>query len=201
MPIMRSEVKQFDNSWFGFKDCGISSFRDDSQKYDWADVYLVVELSIKGSKYTRPCKIAGSFDKNADGTIADCTLLKRITYMSDALEWDGGVNQFGQWVEGNAEETPIDDIAKYMDLRYGKGEEAPLDYYCYVYREAGKDGKAYTRVYSKFMKNTPDNRKSLESHIEWMKKNKYLKEVAEVADNSNTNEVQVEVDGLNVSNL
>ena len=202
MTIMRSETKTLNSDWFGIKESGITEFRDDSDRFDWADIYIVIEMRIQGSKYTRPCKITGSFEKDEKGKIKDGSLLKRITYMCEALGWDGGVNQYGQWVDGD--EKPIDDIAGYLTEQFGQGEEAPLNYVCYVFREAGKDGKVYTRIHNKFMQNKPGNKEQLTSYIDWLRKNKYIREVPvtdEEDPTANNQASSMKMDGVNVSNL
>jgi len=201
MAIMRSTSKGFSGSWFGIKNCGIVEFVDKSDQFDWADIYIVIEMKIEGSKYTRPCKVVGSFEKDADNKIVDCPMLNKITHMTDALGWDGGVNQFGKWVDGD--EKPIDDIAAWLTENFGQGEDPPLNYVCYVFREAGKDGKVYTRVHNKFLTNKPGNSEKLLDYIKWLRKNKYIREVL-VDDNepkTNNQTSSVDMDGISVSNL
>ena len=45
--------------WLGIQKAKIVEIRDESDKWDWAEIYLVVELDVEGSDYNRPMKIAG----------------------------------------------------------------------------------------------------------------------------------------------
>ena len=144
MAIMRSNTKAGGANWLGIKTGVLHNVIDETAKYDWADLYLVVEFKVEGSEYPRVCKIVGSFDKEPDGRIKDCTLLKRITFLLEALGEDGGVNQHGAWVNEN--EEPIADIAQYLTENY-KGTECTI----YVFKELAKNGQAYTRVHNKVL--------------------------------------------------
>ena len=175
MGIIRSEIKKGGGgNWFGIKEAGLISIRDESAKFDWADVYLVLEFQVEGSQYTRPCKITGSFERAADGTIEDGPLLKRITYMCDSLGWDGGIDATGVWM--TEDEQKIDDIGAFLTDNFGN-ESPSNDFVIYVYKEQGKNGKAYTRVHHRFMTNTEHNKKDLTSYIKFVKDKGYLKEV------------------------
>ena len=66
MAIMRSKITKGEGpSWLGIKKASLKSVKDQSSKYDWADVYLILEFDVEESKYTRPCKIVGSFEKKS----------------------------------------------------------------------------------------------------------------------------------------
>ena len=113
---MRSEVKSGGGDWLGIKTGSLTKVTDESHKYDWADVYLLVEFMVEGSEYPRVMKVTGSWEKNPDGTIQDCPLLKRVTFLFDALGDMGGVNQHGEWCDSN--EQKIDDICDYLMANY-----------------------------------------------------------------------------------
>ena len=49
--------------WLGFQDAKILSFEDMSSNYEWADVYLIVEIKTRNSEYSNKLRITGSFDK------------------------------------------------------------------------------------------------------------------------------------------
>ena len=193
---MRHEVKSGGGtSWLGIKTGKLESVRDESSKYAWADVYLVCEFSVEGSKYPRPLKIAGSWEKNADGTIQDGTLLKRITFLFDALGFQGGVNQFGEWVDENEEK--INDICDYLELGY-KGSDCTI----YVYRELAKDGKAYTRIHNKVLKAGNGSAQELEGYINYLKANNFIKEAPADHDNNSTVAADpIQVDGVDIATL
>ena len=197
MAILRAQINKGSNH-FGIQAAKIDNFHERSADFAWADVYLTVEFMVEGSKYTRPCKIVGSFDKNPDGTIdANSSLLRKITYFCDAIGWQGGVNQNGEWVDDK--EEPISDIAAYLNEHFATEDDMVI----YIFKERGKDGKVYTRVHNRFIKHNEENKKDLQSFIDWMKSNGYHKEV----DPSETNgapaaaKESVEIDGLDVTNL
>ena len=197
MAIMRSKPSGGKPSWLGIKEAGILSFRDDSSKFDWADVYITVEFEVEDSDYTREMKVAGSFEKNADGTIKDCPLLKKITYLTTALGWDGGVNHKGQWVDNL--EQPIPNIAEFLTSNFGTPVAPSKDYVIYVYREMAKNGKAYTRVHNKIMKKGNGAIDELDSYIKYLQSKGYIKEAT--AEQSMAAQTEVNIDGLDVASL
>jgi len=191
MAILRAKTSSGSFNRFGVQTATVESFEDRSSQFAWADVYLVIEFAVEGSKYTRPCKVVGSFDSNPDGTIdGNSSLLRKITYMCEAFGFDGGVNQHGDWVD--QDEKPIDDIVSYLTENY-KGSKCTI----YVFKERGKDGKAYTRVHNKILKEQTGSDADLQGYIDWMKKNGYHKEVdpSETNDSSTPQET-IKVDGL-----
>ena len=66
------------SKWLGYCAVGILEWQDRSATFDWADVYLVATLKVADSQYTQELKLAGSFDKEPNGNIKTCTLLKRL---------------------------------------------------------------------------------------------------------------------------
>ena len=200
--IMRSTINTGGGDWLGIKEAGLVSVRDESERFDWADVYLVLEFQVKGSKYTRPCKITGSFEHAADGTIEDGPLLKRITYMCDALGWNGGIDKDGKWL--TEDEKAIDDIGMFLTTNFGN-DSPKEDYVIYVYKEKGKNGKTYTRVHNRFMTNEATNKRELQQYVNYLKEKGYIKEVAEddtVSNNGEATPTEVEgVDHIDIANL
>ena len=197
MAIMRSKITKGEGpSWLGIKKASLKSVKDESSKYDWADVYLILEFDVEESKYTRPCKIVGSFEKNPDGTIMDCSLLKRITYASDAFGFQGGVNQNGKCVDEN--EEPIDDIATFLESNFAH-EEPNFEYLVYVFKELAKNGKTYTRIHSRFMRKGNGAEEELDSYIKFLLKKGYLKEAAD--DDAVTPDNDLKLDGLEIASL
>ena len=92
------------SKWLGYCAVGILDWQDKSSDFDWADVYLVGTLKVSDSQYTQEFKLAGSFDKEPNGNIKTCTLLKRLYWLFDAIGFDGGPNVTGEMVDadGNA---------------------------------------------------------------------------------------------------
>ena len=189
MAIMRSEIKSGGGGdWLGIKTGKITNITDDSAKYDWADVYLKVEFTVEGSQYPRVMQISGSFDKEPDGKIKDCTLLKRITFFLDSIGEQGGINQDGKWETEDGK--PISDICAHLNQYCG------VNLTIFIYKELSKNGQAYTRVHNKVLPVSAGSEKELESYIEFLRSKGFLKEAP--ADMSN-NAKQIVMNGTDDS--
>jgi hypothetical protein len=173
MAIFRPEPKEKVN-YFGICNIGIVSVEDKSALYKWADVYLNIVCKQKGSDYTRNLQIAGSFDRDANGDIAECSLLRKVYAFFNGLGETAGINISGGWESENGE--AIDNIAEYLTAKYGN-PEPDLDLIAYVYKETPKQegGTAYTRVYHLVYPDSVDNRKKLEDEISWRRDKGYIK--------------------------
>ena len=201
MAIMRAEIKSGGGGdWLGIKTGKIVNITDDSNKWSWADVYLNVEFEVEGSQYPRVMKIAGSFDKEADGKIKDCTLLKRITFFLDALGEQGGVNQDGKWE--TEEGQPISNICDHLNKYCG------VNLTIFIFKELSKNGQAYTRVHNKVLPVSAGSEKELESYIEFLRSKGFLKEAPEdmskPANNvvmNGTDSENFDASGISVENL
>ena len=199
MAIMRSNISKGEGgNWLGIKKASLKSVEDLSSKYDWADIYLMLEFETEGSKYTRPCKLVGSFERSPDGNIIDCSLLKRLTYACDALGFQGGVNQKGEWV--TEDEEPIDDIASFLNSNYSHADEPKYEYLTYVYKELAKNGKVYTRIHPRFVKDGNGAHAELKSYIDFLTSKGFLKEANDDQGAANP-ETELELDGLEIANL
>ena len=136
-------------NYYGVCNIGIVSIEDKSSLYGWADVYLNVVVKQEGSDYTRNLQIAGSFDKDANGDVVNCTLLRKIYSFFDGIGETAGINIRGEWEQEDG--TPIENIEEYLNAKYGVADEslANMDLVAYVYKETPKQagGTAYTRVY------------------------------------------------------
>ena len=166
MAIFRPQAASGGGSYLGYQVCGIESFEDKSDRFDWADVYITVNLKMENSQYIQPMQISGSFDREPDNTIKDCTLLRRLYYLFDALGFQGGVTKEGNFED--ADGKPIEDIVSYLEDTYTPQfpSEPSMDYLAYVYKELNKkDGKAYTRVVPKLVRNTASEKKDFEGYI------------------------------------
>ena len=111
MAIFRP-VMNTGSSFFGICEINIKSFKDRSEEFDWADVFLDVTVKQKGSEYTRNIKLAGSFDKDADGNITGGSVLKRIYTFFDAIGCKAGLNVNGGWEDENG--VKIENIVNYL---------------------------------------------------------------------------------------
>ena len=173
MALYKPEQKESIN-YFGVCNIGIVSIEDKSALYKWADVYLNVVCKQKGSEYTRNLQIAGSFDKDANGDIKECSLLRKIYAFFNGLGETAGVNVHGNWEDESGQ--PIENIEEYLNSKYGN-PEPDTNLIAYIYKETPKDegGTAYTRVFHVVYPDSPDNRQKLEDTIAWRKSKGYIK--------------------------
>ena len=195
MAIMRSTIKSGGGDWLGIKTGTISGITDESSKYDWADVYLVVEFNVEGSEYPRIMKIAGSYDTEPNGMIKDCSLLKKVTYFFDAIGEMGGPNHEGAWVTET--EEPITDIVSHLQKYVGQKLTI------YVFKELAKNGQAYTRVHNKVLPVTAKSEEELQGYINFLKSKGFLKEApADMGNSSNKVEMaQPAAGGIDIASL
>ena len=161
------------SKWLGYCAVGILEWQDKSANFDWADVYLVATLKVADSQYTQELKLAGSFDKEPNGNIKTCTLLKRLYWLFDTIGFDGGPNVKGEMVDADGNSV---DIVNYLNTHHVTDPLNPtLDYTAYIYKEPGRKdpSKSYTTVFPKITK------KDLTGYIDFMKSKNLIKEVAE----------------------
>ena len=172
MAIMRSEVKKAGGNWLGVKTGTLSKITCEKERFSsWAEVYLKIEFTVEGSEYPRTLKICGSFDKETNGQIKDCTLLKHTTWLLDSLGEQGGINHLGKWVDAN--EHPIENIVEYLNKYIG------TKLTIFVYKELSKNGQTYTTVHNKVMADTPEAPKELQGYIDFLRSKGYIKEAPE----------------------
>lgn len=180
MALFKPKAKTGVN-YYGNCEIAILGYSDFSSKYDWADVYLDVEVKQKGSDYTKSIRIAGSFEKDPDGSITGGSVLSRLYHFFDILNIQAGINAKGDWE--TADGNPIEDIAAYLNDNHGNESREPksFPYIAYVYREKPKQagGKVYTRVHHKININSPDGRKKLDDDVNWFKSKGFIKEAKE----------------------
>jgi hypothetical protein len=167
------------SKWLGYCAVGILDWQDKSSDFDWADVYLVGTLKVSDSQYTQEFKLAGSFDKEPNGNIKTCTLLKRLYWLFDAIGFDGGPNVTGEMVDADGNAI---DLVNHFNINHVTDPLNPtLDYTAYIYKEPGRKdpSKSYTTVFPKLTSNTAEGKKDLEGYINFMKSKNLIKEVQE----------------------
>ncbi len=194
MPF-KPEVKK-PGHWLGFKEVQIVDIvdkRSSHPKLEALDVALNVNLDVKDSNFTHILQIMGDFDRETDGNIKDCPLLKAINNFVNAIGFDGGVDIKGDWVDGA--DLPIKDIADYLNKQYVKFNPEPVTFpfYTYLYSERNKkDGKVYTRVWKKIVPNTVEDKQEFHQYVTFCKNKGYLKEL----DNSESNIQKIPVGSI-----
>ena len=187
------------SSFFGICEINILSFKDRSHEFDWADLFLDVTVKQKGSEYTRNIKLAGSFDKDADGNITGGSVLKRMYVFFDAMGCKVGLNVKGEWEKEDG--TKIENIEDYLNQEWVNPllDDDAMDYIAYVYKEKPKKigDKAWKRVYHKIYKNEEANKGKLADDVKCLKGKGIIKEASDQPTQSSGNSLE----GSGLSNL
>lgn len=182
MGIIRPTSKSSNetSNYYGVCEIAMLGFKDTSEKFDWADVYLEVEVQQKGSDYTKTIRLAGSLDRDPDGSVTGGSVLNRLYHFFDVLGVTAGINAKGTFETEDGQ--PIEDIANYLSDNHTNGKEEPMTfpYLAYVYKEKPKQtgGKVYTRVHHKINKNTEEGRRKLSEDVSWFKSKGFIKEAS-----------------------
>ena len=180
------------NKFTGICEMGIISYKDRSAEFDWADIFIEVEMGIKDSAYTRHIRIRGSMEKDANGNITGGSVLNRMYKFFEAIGCKAGVNLTGGW-EGESGDS-IEDIEEYLNKNHTTKEDT-FPYYGYVYKEENKKtGNSYNNIHYRLFPSTSQGNVDLASHIKWMKDNGYIKE----ASNKPKEQVQMSEAGLDI---
>ena len=194
MGIIRPKGKSSNetSNYYGICDIAVLSFRDKSENFDWADVYLEVEVQQKGSDYTKTIRLAGSLDRDPDGSVTGGSVLNRLYHFFDVLGVRAGINAKGAFETEDGQ--PIENISKYLTENHACGTEEPttFPYLAYVYKEKPKQpgGKVYTRVHHKINVNSEEGRRKLTEDVTWFKSKGFIKEAAPEQPKSTAAEVE-----------
>ena len=179
MAIFRPKIES-GNKFYGICKIGIIEFEDKTDQYEWADLYLNVIVKQEGSEYTRNLKIAGSFEKDADGLITGGTVLRRMYSFFDSIGCKVGINVHGKFEDADGNE--IDSLEDHLNKEWVNPlhtEQQPsLDYLAYIYKEKPKKAgdKAWTRVWHKLYRNEEANVSKLQDDVNWLKSKGVIKE-------------------------
>ena len=106
-------------NYYGICDIAILDFKDISNQFDWADIYLNITVKQKGSDYTKSIRIAGSLEKEPDGSIKGGSVLNRLYHFFDVLGVKAGINSKGDWESEDGQ--PIKDVAKFLNDNHAEG--------------------------------------------------------------------------------
>ena len=176
------------SKYLGICEAGIASFKDRSSEFDWADVFIEVEVKQKDSDYTKKLQIAGSFERDANGDITGGSVLNRMYKIFDTMGCDAGINIKGEFEDDKGQ--PIDNIATYLEDRFTTGNAVEMEtpYVIYVYKSVPKpnESQSYTRVLPRLYSNDADGRAKMESDVKFLKSKGMLKEYDETAPMGNT---------------
>ena len=175
MPF-RPEEKVNPGSWLGFKEANITRIVNKKYKHDALkklDVAISLDVETEGSKYPVELALFGNFDWESKNRIKSNGFLSALYRFFDTINFNGGVNIEGEWVDEN--DNKIDDIVEYLNDHIAKNTEQ-YPYYVYVYEEEGKNGKSYSKVWRRIEKNNEEGRKSLQEYIDFCKNRGMLNE-------------------------
>jgi len=187
------------SNFYGVCEIAILNFEEKSSEFEWADIYLDIEVKQKGSDYTKQLRIAGDLEKGPDGKITGGSVLKRMYNFFDIIGCKAGLTVDGKWENENGEE--IHDVAQYLNAQFTQNvipdTDPDFNYIAYVYKEKPKQkgGKVYTRVFHRVNHNDDKGRKQLESDVKWFKDKGFLKEATE-SDVNPTQNVEMSESGI-----
>ena len=193
MAIFKPEGNSSPISFLGPIEVGILNFKDKSKDFEWADVFIELELSVKNSDFSNRLSVCGRLDKDASGKITGGSVLKRMYNLFDMLNCKAGLTIDGKWEddEGNA----IANVSAYLNERYKTDTE---DYIVYAYKKKPKKvgDKIYTEVYPRLFLNTPGGKAQCDKDIAWLKDKGVIKE-ADASDMPQKNDVPLASSALN----
>ena len=192
MAIFKPENKSTPSGFLGPIEVGIIGFTDRSGEYDWADVFIEMELSVKNSDYSNKMSILGRLDKDSSGNITGGSVLNRLYRFFEAVGCNAGLNLKSEWEDEHG--NIIEDIDAYLNERYTTNTE---NYTAYAYKKKPKPGKkVYTEVYPKLYLNTRGGKAQCEKDIDWLKGKGYIKE-ADASDMPQKNDSPLADSALN----
>ena len=203
MAIFRPKGTGSGSNFYGITEIALMNFEGKSSDFEWADLYLDVEIKQKGSDYTKQLRITGNLEKDANGKLTGGNALKRMYGFFDVIGEQAGMNVDGVWED--ASDNAIDNIAHHLNQGHASlvmpDQEPEYTYLAYVYKEKPKTpgAKVYSRVFYRIQKNDADGRKKLEEDVKWFKSKGFIKEATET--DMATPQASVEMSSSGVGNL
>jgi|TARA_R110000824_G_scaffold7653_3_gene34559 hypothetical protein len=205
MAIFRPEETKSSgvSNFYGFTPIAILGFEDKSDQFDWADLFLDVEVKQEGSDYQKSLRIAGNLEKDINGKITGGTALKRVYGFFDVIGERAGLNVDGNWEDADGKK--ITNIATHLNQAHSQnvmpGGDLEFNFLAYVYKEKPKTtgAKVYSRVFYRIQPNTDEGRQKLEADVKWFKSKGFIKEATEA--DINTPQQSVEMSASGVGNL
>ena len=172
--MVKPKMSSGGNKFYGICECNIVGYEDKSAKFEWADIFIEVEIKLKDSEYTKKMQICGQLERTGE-EVTGGAVLNRMYKFFEAIDCKAGINLQGNFEDEDG--TPILDITKHLNENFAhKGDLCP--FMCYVYKSEPKDGgQSYTRVLPRLVMNTDAGKADLESYVAFMKTKGHLKEV------------------------
>ena len=174
MAIVKPKMSSGGNKFYGVCEATIIGYEDKSAKFDWADVFIEVEVRLKDSEFTKKMQICGELERTGE-EVTGGSVLNRMYKFFDAIDCKAGINLKGDFEDEDG--TLILNIAEYLNKDFThKGDLCP--FMCYVYKSQPKDGgQSYTRILPRLVMNTDAGKKDLVSYVAFMKQKGHLKEI------------------------
>ena len=189
MAIFKPVTSSGDGSkYMGICEAGIMGFKNRSSEFDWADVFIEVEVKQKDSDFTKKMQIAGSLERDSNGDITGGSVLNRMYKIFDTMGCNAGINIKGLFEDDKGE--VIEDIGTYLEDRFttGNAVEMQTPYVIYVYKSVPKpnETQSYTRVLPRLYHNNAEGKAQLQSDVTFLKSKGMLKEYDGSAPMGNT---------------
>ncbi len=167
------------SSYLGAIEVGPVGFKDRSGDFpgqDWAEIFLEIELSVKGSEYTNKMSLLGRLDKDGEGKIVGGSVLKRMYNIFEMIGFKGGLTIDKKWEDDSGNE--ITNIAEHLNNNFKTTNQ---EFIAYAYKKKPKKpgDKVYTEMWPKLWLNTEGGRMQCDKDIKWLKENGYLKEASQ----------------------
>ena len=192
MAIFKPENKSTPSGFLGPIEVGLIGFTDRSGEYDWADVFIEIELSVKNSDYSNKMSILGRLDKDANGDIVGGSVLNRMYKMFEAIGCQAGLTVKGAWEDEDAK--AIKDIGAYLEERFTTTSEK---YTVYAYKKKPKPGKkVYTEIYPRLYPLGDAAVQQCLDDVKWLKSKGVIKE-ADASDMPQQNDTPLADSALN----
>ena len=104
MAIFKPEGSTLSGNFQGIVEVGIINFTNRAGEFDWADIFIDMELSVKNSEYSNKLSILGELERDTSGKINGGSVLKRMYRIFDAIGCSAGMNIDGKFEDehGNA---------------------------------------------------------------------------------------------------
>ena len=181
MAQFRPKLSHDSSKFLGIQPVSIVEFKDESGRWDWADIYIRIVMSVDGSDFERAMKVAGSLERDHENNITGGSVLNRMYRIFDVIGCRAGVTVRGDWEDHDGKE--IKNIEKFLNDNFvhtgGFPDDDPkFDYLAYVYKKkpTKPGGKAYEEIWPKLGLNTVAGRHKLTEEIHFMKKKGLIKE-------------------------
>ena len=185
-------TRQSPTSFLGTIEVGIINFTDRSNEFDWADLFLEVELSVKNSEYSNKMSVLGEFEKDTDGKIKGGSVLNKLYRLFDTIGCTAGLTIDGKWED--AEGKAIDSIEKYLNESFCTKTE---QYTAYSYKKKPKPGKkVYTEIYPRLYPLGDAAVQQCLDDVKWLKSKGVIKE-ADASDMPQQNDTPLADSALN----